>query len=159
MSDTPTNPTNLVDLIDSLTEVPDLAPVSLWPQTQGWIVLAALLLSGIAFGIRAAVHNYRANAYRRAALAELASVGDDPVQIATILKRAALAAYPRDRVAPLTGSDWLTFLNQTSNKERFSGSLGTALATAPYAVKPAQAPGLNALARQWLRTHKPERVS
>ena len=100
-------PTNLVDLIGRLVEPPEPAPVSLVPQTAGWWVLGALLLSALGYGLWRFMLHWRADAYRRAALSELALAPDDPAAIASILRRAALAAYPgtRSRGSPgRTGS-------------------------------------------------------
>ena len=63
---------NLIELLDLLQVPPEPEPVSLFPATVGWIWsgLALAVLCGWAiYRWRA---RYRANAYRRAALAELA---------------------------------------------------------------------------------------
>ena len=36
---------SLVELINQLAEVPDPAPVSMVPQTAGWLVLAGIVLA------------------------------------------------------------------------------------------------------------------
>ena len=98
---------------------------------------------------------YRANAYRRAALAELQRVQDDPAQIAEILRRTALAAYPRNKVAALTGEDWLSFLNAHYPGDGFTGEVGRTLLQSPYQkAAPAQSDALAAAARDWIRRHK-----
>lgn len=153
MSETPEN---LVDLLNKLQEVPDPPPVSMMPQTPGWIVLGVFLIVGLLFLARAYLHRHRANAYRRAAMTALSQVGDDPAQISAILKRAALVAYPRQAVAPLTGSDWPAFLERTGRLSGFVTGPGAALATASYVATPAPSPGLNALAVKWLRQHQSE---
>ena len=96
---------------------------------------------------------WRADAYRRAALAAIAAAGDDPAAIADILRRAALAAWPRERVASLTGPDWLAFLENTGGD--FSGAAGAELIAAPYRSGAASAsPALRTAAEQWLRRHR-----
>lgn len=148
---------NLVDLIDQLAEPLEPAPVSMTPQTAGWTVLAvllALVLAGLAWR---GVQHWRANAYRRAALAELDAAGDDPVVIADILRRTALAAWPRERVASLSGADWLRFLDATGGGGAFVDGPGAALAGAPYrSDAAAPAPGLGALAARWVHRHRVE---
>jgi hypothetical protein len=153
-----TEAVNLVDLLDRLAEPLEPAPVSMVPQTAGWTVLAVLLALFLAWFAWRWVKRWRANAYRRAALAELDAAGDDPATVADILRRTALAAWPRDRVASLSGADWLRFLDATGGGGGFLDGPGAALASAPYrpgAAAPAS--GLGALAARWVRRHRVER--
>ncbi len=57
--------------LDQLRELPLPAPVSYWPQTWGWAVLAALLLAGGGWAALAGWRRYRRNRYRRQGLAAL----------------------------------------------------------------------------------------
>lgn len=143
-------PTSLVGLIDKLIEPPMPEPVSLAPQTAGWWVIGALVLSLLAYGAWRLWAHWRANAYRRAALTALAEAGDDPAAMAVILRRAALAAYPRRDVAGLAGADWVGFLRRTGG---FSEAAGEALIRAPYAPDVPGGP-LRRGAERWLRTHR-----
>lgn len=150
---------DLVGLLDRLVPVPEPPPISLWPQTEGWIWLAVLLLVlGIALAQRWLRHR-RDNAYRRAALAAIASAGDDAVALAAILRRTALAAYPRAQVAALQGDAWLAFLDQAYGGTGFSEGPGRAVARAPY-QRPSRSDtssdaGLAALVRTWVQRHRP----
>ena len=84
----PADLSNLRDLV--------LPPaVSLWPPAPGWWIVAAAGLAAAAILSAAAVARYQRNAYRREALRQLDTV--DPGGISTVLKRTALAAWPRDR--------------------------------------------------------------
>lgn len=156
MSDLPdTDGKNLVELLDMLKPIPEPAPISMWPATEGWIWLALLLLA-LAATVGWWTHRrWAANAYRRAALAELAAAQDDPAAIAGILRRAALVAYPRRQVAALLGPDWLGFLDDTCRDSGFSSAAGAALVRAPYREEPTN-PDLTRLARGWLKTHRSE---
>jgi hypothetical protein len=144
---------NLVDLIDRLAEPPEPSPVAMTPQTPGWTVLAILLALLAAWLVWRWVQHRRANAYRRAALAELNAAGDDPAAIADVLRRTALAAWPRERVASLSGRAWLQFLDATGGGG-FADGPGDALLAAPYREDAAPAPGLRDLAARWIRRHK-----
>ncbi len=144
---------NLVELLDMLEPVPDPAPVSLMPQTPGWIVLGLLVLGLIVWTLRLVRARRHARAYRRAALAELAGVGNDAARIAALLRRTALAGFPRDEVAGLTGTKWLNFLDQSYGGKGFSGEAGQALMSAPYRGN-ASHPALADLARQWITSHR-----
>ena len=143
---------NLIELLDLLEPVPEPPPVSLWPQTEGWIWLGVIAAVGAAWLIRRWLMARRADAYRRAALKEIAAAGDDPAVLAEIVRRAALAAFPRAQVAGTYGEDWLAFLDRSYDGTGFSEGPGRALASAPYAPA-ANAPGLAALAAEWVRRH------
>lgn len=95
--------------------------VSFVPRTPAWYVLGALLCCAlIALGWRG-LKRYRKNVYRRAALQELKvlvqAVQKDRAAMAQaplLLKRCALAAFPREQVAPLSGKTWLAFLERSA---------------------------------------------
>ncbi|MEC8196308.1 MAG: DUF4381 domain-containing protein, partial [Pseudomonadota bacterium] len=142
---------SLVGLLNQLAEVPDPAPVSMVPQTAGWLVVAGIALAVAAWRSWRMWQHYRANAYRRAALRALEKVGNDPVVVSGILKRAAMVAYGRRRVAGLSGQAWVSFLRETG-----AGQFQyTALASAAYQRGPAAAdPQLLTAARTWITSHK-----
>lgn len=143
---------NLVELLDALEPVPEPPAISMMPQTVGWIWLGLIGVVLIAMGVRVAVGHHRANAYRRAGLQALQAAGDDPAQIAAVLRRTALAAGPRDRIVGLTGDDWLRFLDRTLQTTGFTEGPGQILARAPYRPVPPD-PELTRLARRWIRQH------
>jgi len=145
---------NLVDLLEMLEPVPEPRAMSLWPATEAWIWLGLVVLALIAWGLLQWRRHHRANAYRRAALAELAQAGDDPTSIASILRRTALSAYPRVDVAGLTGDAWLAFLDAQSGTQAFVGPQGHGMLAAPYTDSRAPIRGLGDMARDWVRRHK-----
>lgn len=147
---------NLVELYDRLIQPEVPPPLSMWPQTAGWLWLGAALLLLTLFAVWKFYTWRRATAYRRAALAALKEAGDDPVAISDVLRRTALAGFPRAEVAQLYGSDWLAFLDHSVPSGGFAGSeAGQVLAAAPH--RP-QAPNrdLPALAESWIKTHRQE---
>lgn len=107
----------------SLAQLADVAqpPPPPWtPQTVGWEVLA-VLLAGVALWLASrALRRYWRNRYRRDALAELKRLElqwkkderGTPVLVAlpVLLKRCALAAWPRAQVAGLNGEAWARFI-------------------------------------------------
>lgn len=145
----------LPDLIAQLVPPPEPPTISMWPATplaKGFCVLLLLLFL---FFIWRQIQRYRANAYRRAALANLQQSEGDIAQIAEILRRTALAAYPRAQVAALTGEDWLHFLNQHYPKNAFDGEVGRALLQGPYRKGATEHPSALAQAAQdWIQHHK-----
>lgn len=147
--------TSLVDLINELVEPPAPVPVSMTPQTAGWLVLAVLVAAVTVVLVYTGIRRWRANAYRRAALAGLDRAGDDPAAIAMVLRRTALAVWPRHEVAHLVGSDWLAFLDATGGNGTFSGPTGQDLVSAPYRREAGAASReLQLAARHWVRGHQ-----
>ena len=99
--------------LDRLHDIVAPPPVPWWPPAPGWyFVLGILAVAGIALTIRG-IHRWQSNRYRREALAEWQRlqpllVADDTraealASLAELLKRTALSAFPRRRVASLTG--------------------------------------------------------
>ncbi len=107
--DDPTSLQNLRDIVEPL-------PVSWWPPAVGWWILSAVLVAAGMWGILRAWRRWRANAYRRAALNELRSA-TKLVEIAEILKRVALCAFPRTDVASLSGIAWTDWLRETAGQD------------------------------------------
>jgi Ca-activated chloride channel family protein len=150
-------PVTLLDLLDRLIEPSEPPLVSMMPQTWGWVVLALILLAVCIFVAMRMWRRYRTNAYRRYALKELEAARDDPAAIAAILRRTALAAYPRSEVAGLAGDDWLRFLDaRVSGKDFLEGS-GRQVAAAPHRATQSE-PALYAVAKDWIVRHRPEKT-
>ena len=138
--------------LDNLREIILPPPVPWWPLAPGWwLLLAAIALAASAFAFRL-FRRWRANAYRRAALRELAIAGD-VTAIAEILKRTALVAYPRKDVAALSGAAWLAWLAQTGHR-RAPADVTAALTTGVFATEEAEniAP-VATFAADWIRNH------
>ncbi len=146
---------NLVELIDLLEEAPEPPPIPLTPQTWGWVVLAVVASVLLFLLLRWAARRHRARAYRRAALRELTEAHNDPALAATILRRAALSAYPRDKVASLSGADWLAFLDRKFPGSGFANGPGQIFASAPFRPS-APDPKAMTLARDWIKQHRAE---
>ncbi len=146
---------SLVELLDMLAPAPEPIPISMVPQTWGWTALTAVFLIGVGSIIYLLVRYRRANAYRRLALIELKQAGNDPARAANILRRAALAAFPRNEVASLHGQDWLNFIQHSAEKLQFSDEVGQSLLLAPYR-EGKEDPKVAKLARDWITLHKVE---
>lgn len=147
-------PENLVNLLDKLVLPPEPAPISMMPQTFGWIVLVFVVLLAIAFASWRAYRRYKAAAYRRAALAELQQASGNPQALAELVRRTALSAYPRQEVAGLYGDAWLVFLDGTSSGNTFRQGPGRFLSNAPYQRSGSVPDGAVDAIRDWILHHK-----
>jgi len=99
------DPTSLDRLHDLV--LPPVLPW--WPPAPGWYAFFILLiLAGGWLAWRWWQHR-RADAYRRAALQELAYLRD-ATAVAELLRRTALAVVPRPLVAGMTGRAWTDWL-------------------------------------------------
>ncbi|WP_298981836.1 DUF4381 domain-containing protein [uncultured Roseibium sp.] len=143
----------LPELFELLEPVPVPQPVSMAPQTAGWILLGLLLLAIVLASIWMAIRHRRKNAYRKQALRELETFSNDAARIAEIVRRTALTAYPRTEVASLHGADWLAFLDRSYNGSGFSAGPGRQIADAPYKQQNTSS-DLYDVARTWISTHQ-----
>ncbi len=136
-------------------------PVSWWPPAVGWWVLGLLGILLTAILIRWLLVRYRARAAARAAQRELRDLqaafetdrdaGAFGRGISRLLRRFALARFPRRQIAGLAGADWLAFLDTHGGDGRFRDGPGRILVEAPYRpVDAIPAEELVALVREWI---------
>lgn len=162
----PSAPPQVVDPVAGLVDIPLPPAVSLWPQTWPARILVVLVLLGLVTGTVRALHHWRVNRYRRQALAELKGIearsaglpaADLACALAILLRRTALAAFPRDQVAALTGAEWLSFLDRTDSGQVFSQGPGRTLEAAAYGPAASADPkGQIQAVRAWIRRHRRE---
>ena len=131
-------------------------PAPPWtPHTVGWYVVFAIIGLLLMWCVVHFIHRWNANRYRREALRELTLAPADG--ISALLKRAALSAWPREKVAPLSGDAWLSFLSTTSSDDSFQRSPGNRLeeiALRPAALSSEDEEGLRKIAEHWIRRHR-----
>jgi len=152
---------SLPELMELLHEVVLPEPISILPRTQGWLVLAAWLGACLLIGLWHWRRHRRRNRYRRDAEALLESIAagiDEAPQAAgaeipALLKRTAIAAYPRDRVASLYGADWAAFLRTSSAGDAKVTAVAERIAQAAYRADP-DPRDLVEPARRWIRVHR-----
>jgi hypothetical protein len=87
---------------------------SFWPLAWGWWVVIIVSLIIISFvGYKFHRRNHHVAAKQEAiAILKTYRFDDGVTAINTLLKQAALSYFPRSVIAPLTGMQWLTFLDQ-----------------------------------------------
>jgi Ca-activated chloride channel family protein len=146
------------DPVAGLIDIPLPVAISLWPTTWASWIAIVLIVVGLTATIWWFTRRWHANRYRRAALAELDLIMQAPRPNAgaleLLLRRTALAEFPRETIAPLSGTAWLSFLDKTYGGQEFSRGPGRAFALAPYAPAPdGDIASLAELVRRWIRTH------
>ena len=153
--------------LDAIRDIRMPDPVSRAPQTWGWWVLFVVVAIALVLVARWARRRWLADAYRRAALDELAALERKAASestraqalaaVPTLLKRTALAAWPREDVAALSGDAWLAFLDRTYPGDAFHGGAGRVVADLAYgqpAMDEAARAALFAAARAWVGQHR-----
>ena len=146
------DPASLENLYDIVAPL----PVPWWPPAPGWLFLGSLFLLALLIVLTRAVFRYRRNAYRRAALAELqlATAVTEPLPlIAGLIKRTALATYPREDVAGLTGKAWVEWLAETG-KMTLPAPVVTALGQNLYNGGETDSKVLIDFTRRWIQRHR-----
>lgn len=150
--------------LKSLADIALPPPVSYMPQTWGWAALAIVLLLAAAALLWIWLRRWQANRYRREALAELDALvgqgagesGDFQQKLAEILKRTALAAWPRETVANLSGAGWAQFLAGHGPPKDRTDPLAKLVDDREYAVRPMrpdEQATLVAAVRLWIEKH------
>jgi hypothetical protein len=136
------------------------AAISWWPLAPGYYILAILLLCALVAVAYYGARKKRHASARRMALSLLKQyqldyqknhdAGKTAACLSELLKRVALAYFPRTEVAALQGQAWITFLNETSKKLDFN-SVQEALLDAPYQAHfTGDLQALFELARAWI---------
>ena len=152
--------------LDRLNDIVEPPPIDAWPPAAGFWFLATLLLLWLAALAWGGWSRYRRDRYRRQALAQLQQLSGRPdsnplPELAELLKRTALAGYPRQQVAALSGDDWLRFLDCSAATDAFANGPAKRLASISYysarSADIEQTKAIFAAAEHWIRHHQTER--
>ena len=153
------NPTSMTPL--DLRDIHAAAAPPLWPPAPGWWLLAVLLIAVLAIATVWLLRRYHRYRQKRQIIGELDILSNRITtinnseflaQLSILLRRIALRRYSRERVASLTGSDWLRFLDATGGGGEFEHGVGHILETGPYRpyLQDVPAEELLAVARRWV---------
>jgi hypothetical protein len=134
------------------------APVPFRFDTPGWFILAGIILLIILIVVFVQLRKYIRNRYRREALQKLArldSSGPCIMPLFVILKQTAMHAFGREKVGPLYGKEWLSFLEETGKDVHMSDyqeQVVQALYTGKE-MEPDMQKHMLSNAENWIRTH------
>ena len=128
------------DPLSALRDIHLPEPVPFWPLATGWWVLLALVV-----GTLAALwwqRRARLRSLKLAALRELSKLREDfeqsgdvqglALKLSVLLRRVALARFPREQVAALHGESWAKFLASASRDPELTTRTALALEQALY---------------------------
>jgi len=130
-----------------------------WPPAAGWWLLCLLIIALLAWQSWQRWSRFMLQRQMVDLLDELALADDGQahhqrlIRLSRLLRQVALRRFPRARVASLTGSDWLAFLDDSGGGGGFVHGPGRVLADGPYQRRPAEGvdwPALVRLVRAWL---------
>ena len=116
-------------------------PISLWPPAPGWWVIFGLVMMGVIVFLWILRNRHRMPA-RRLAMKELRAIKqyydthqDDQwlvQRLSVMIRRYAIATFPRNEVAGLVGVSWLQFLDRSGRTNQFTDGVGCLLGSGPY---------------------------
>ena len=141
--------------LDALHDFYQPPPPSWMPQTIGWHVVFVLVAAIVLWTAVHLIKKWFANRYRREALRELALL--PPEQFSALLKRTALTAWPREKVASLSGDAWLDFLNKSVGEGLFHDAPAShieELAFQPGSISSEDEQTMRRIAATWIRRHR-----
>lgn len=145
------------EVLEQLQDIRQPPAASWWPPAPGWWTLLALVLLLLALAGFWRWRHYRRSAPGREALRQLANfpVPDAPspdwfARLNRLLKETAMARYPEQNPAGLSGSEWQQFLATTGDSPQ---QPWRHLVEASYRPQPELSPGQAlAMAKSWVRS-------
>ena len=162
------DPSSLQNLHDIITP----QPVAWLPPAPGWYALGLTLFLFCSWLSVQKYQTWKRNQYRREALIELDELRKQLTdsekyqqllpQLPELVKRTAIAAYGRSKVASLTGDDWFAFLDKTVATHLFTKGNGRLLQDCSYQppsqllkFSNEQVAELQKTVSYWIKKHQP----
>ena len=153
---------NTADPLAQLRDIHLPEPISWWPPAPGWWIVLLVALASIILSILCVRNWWLCNRYRRTAIRELSNLKNNPQdnqqtlrEISTLLRRVALQTYGRKNVAPLSGDQWLTFLDRTGKTDQFSQGPAKVLGCALYQSSvEADTKQVIQIIHKWIKEHR-----
>jgi len=160
------------EALPGLNDIVVPEPVAWTPQTVGWVAVLVVAVGLSVWGLFRRHRRVVANRYRVTALEELEAIERDLssgardealARVPILVKRAALSFTDRDRVASLSGEQWLSFLDETYGGTGFTQGPGRGLTELAYARPGTEETSedrreLISLVRTWIEVHDARRL-
>jgi len=152
------------DPVSDLRDIHLPDPVSFWPPALGWWIALLVGIGLIALAVWA-FRRFRTPTVLRTAHHELQGLRESyaanqqnhtlTLGLSRLLRRYAMAVYGRERVAGLTGQQWLAFLNEKGLTRQFTEGAGKVLVSVPYGSQESvQGLELIATVERWLKGNR-----
>ncbi len=141
--------------------------VDWWPIAPGWWLLFLISLLAILLvyrnikthpdsNIPSSQNTYKTISNAQTLLKKINRIPNDKqaiIKISVLLRRTAMSLYEDENIAGLTGSKWLSFLDEKGKTTDFSQGGGQVLLQQPYnKLTPYNRPQLVAITKRWLQT-------
>lgn len=147
------------DLLKQLRDIHYPPPIPVWPLAMGWYILFGLLIVVAILVAYLWIQQIKKQLLKKIVLKRLDELEeqqhvqqDVAEELSMLLRRAALAKYPRHVVAGLYGEEWLNFLNKTAMTTEFTEGVGKLLIVSPYRGKAQALPeSLFHLIKNWVK--------
>lgn len=157
------------DWLSSMHEISLPAAVAWLPQGPFWSALLLMACAGLSVYLWRVYRRYCSNHYRRQALARLQKISLQWKQqsgrekacrdLALLIRRVALTAWPRTDSASLVGQSWLEFLHKSAPIDAppaLLSSLSSLPASQLHAMPETQWQELTQWVADWLIEHTPQ---
>lgn len=117
------------------------ADAGIWPLALGWWILLVLVIILMTWLLIKAFKIVKQKKKRRLILLELNTLQNQLTQspdnktiasINILLRKVAISVYTREKIASLTGTEWLKLLDSSVKNAGFSKGAGRILIDAPY---------------------------
>jgi len=159
--------------LEGLIEIALPQSISFRPETIGWLILFGLIFILFIWIVYYRYQLRKANRYRRWALEKIQDIerilrqnlGLEKVlaEIPVLVKQTALHCFPREKVASLSGENWLRFLDASYGGTDFTDGPGQILEQTAFQppkrleqYKEEEIRDLINTVRKWIKKHRRE---
>jgi hypothetical protein len=153
------------ELLAQLADIHLPEPVSYWPPSIGWWILAAITLVLLVILFRKFASRARQQKICRYALAELqrcynsysqadsANIDQNKLDYVNQFNTVALVHYPQANAASLDGASWVDFIRQKGESSLMTDDIATALQYGRFQTKcDVDVDGMQSFGQQWVES-------